>query len=274
MITLFWWFMLKLGYSLSANARRPFHWVIMVFLSRVMQYRKKVITRNLEITKITDPDKFHQFTIQYYDQLANYFTQILYGYFAPREELESKVNFENPDLFQTSLDQGKNIFILASHLGNWEWSSMLLPLHVHKPVIGVYKPLSNKTLDKIILECRSRFGLILSPMAQVIKLLVKNTDQPSIYIFISDQRPAPDVKGETIAFFNIPTAFNNGAFKLAKRYNADLYYQEINPNEKDEYTVRYKKIDEDAGVKVYANALEYSIKTYPTFWLWSHNRWK
>jgi KDO2-lipid IV(A) lauroyltransferase len=265
---------MRIGYFFSAYTSKLLQWKLKLFLSYILKYRQHVIIKNLEVTKIVKNEDIGTFSLEYYNQLATYITQIIYGYFAPKDDLYSKIMFENPCVLNQSISKGKNVFILASHLGNWEWSSILLPFYSSAKVVAVYKPLSNRALDQILIKCRSRFGLILSPMAQVIKILAKDKDQASIYIFVSDQRPAPGAKGEVLDFFSVKTSFNNGAFKLAQRYNADLYYQEISPRAKGEYSVKFTKMGEFHQAQTYANLLESSIRSYPTFWLWSHNRWK
>lgn len=269
-----WWLLLRIGYFFSTYTPKIFQWKLKLFLAYILKYRQKVIVKNVSITQIVKDEEIRAFYLKYYNQLTIYITQILYGYFAPKNELSSKVFFKNVSILNESISKGRNVFLLGSHLGNWEWSTMLLPIYTSTKVVAVYKPLSNKSLDQLLLKCRSRFGLLLSPMAKVIKLMAKDKGEVGIYIFIADQRPGPDSKGEILDFFKVKTSFNNGAFKLAKRYNADLFYQEIAPTNKGEYTVKFTKIPELGGTQIYANMLESSIRSYPNYWLWSHNRWK
>ena len=92
-----------------------------------------------------------------------------------------------------------SVIVIGSHMGNWEWSAVLFPPMTQLPAYAVYKPLSNKSLDVPVKASRSRFGLGLLNMKEVIRFMHKNTILLFSF-FVSDQSPADVTSGSWHTF--------------------------------------------------------------------------
>jgi Kdo2-lipid IVA lauroyltransferase/acyltransferase len=239
-------------------------------LKSVIKYRKSVIFKNL---KLSFPEKktheISQIADEYYNYLSAYLFETIQVY--AKKNISKNIDFHDVEVLNEVLAQGQSVMILGSHYGNWEWSSMLLPYHVSHDVYAIYKPLVNKSIDGMVKEWRANFGLKLLAMDDVVKHLSK-CKTPSVYIFVSDQRPANATTGRWTTFLNQDTSFFEGASVLSKRYKAALVYQNIKAD-KGKYDVHFTLVDVDP-FDYYVTHLESEIREHPAPWLWSHNRWK
>jgi KDO2-lipid IV(A) lauroyltransferase len=214
---------------------------------------------NDEITKLKN---------EYYKTLVSYIFETILVYYRKKKYFENKIKFINPDILKTE----KSNIILASHLGNWEWTSMLLPLYTSNNIVGLYKPLSNKNLEILVKQKRARFGLELLSINDATRYLAKSSEVKS-YIFISDQSPANAHTGRWYKFLNQDTLFYEGAEVLSKRYGMNVFFQKVRLKN-EQYEVSYHKLSSENITQQYVHLLENEIKLYPELWLWSHNRWK
>jgi KDO2-lipid IV(A) lauroyltransferase len=207
---------------------------------------------------------------KYYHVVARYISEIIkYG---RRDYYKQQiVNFKNPNLLESSLDNSKNVILFGSHLGNWELVVPSLSAITSNQVVGIYKPLANNSLDKYITELRGKYGLKLAPMEQVLKQFYLPANCG--YVFINDQSPAKGSSGRWIDFLGRPTYWFNGIEKINKKFECSYIYIRVVPK-KSTYNVEFVPITSEDPLKAYVSLLEKDIAEYPEYWLWSHNRWK
>ncbi len=262
--------LLKLISSIPYSFGNPIHKFCTYFLKSVIKYRKSVIFENLsQAFPAKNQAEIALVAHEYYLYLSAYLFETIHIY--AKKNISNHIEFFNIDALKSSLQEGKSVMILGSHYGNWEWSSMLLPCHLNHDVYAIYKPLVNKKMDALVKEWRANYGLKLLAMDDVVKHL-STCKRPSVYIFVSDQRPTNNKTGRWIKFLNQDTLFYEGASVLSKRYKADLIYQKIMVD-KGHYQVRFEHVNGNA-VDFYVSHLEKDIIQHPAPWLWSHNRWK
>lgn len=242
-------------------------------LQSVIKYRQGVIDQNL---LLVFPDKTSeergQIKDDYYSTLLNYISESLKIY-QSNKAADHFLELQNSETLRDSVRNGKKVILLASHLGNWEVTAMCLPALVSANVVGVYKPLQNQHLETIIKAKRSKHGLILITMKQVLRRML-GSKESEVFLLLSDQSPQLKTFGEPYDFFGIQTYFQNGASKLAMRFDCDVYYLEIGPKEGGKYKGKIIKPTTDNFIKGYCENLEKQIRKHPHLWLWSHKRWK
>jgi Kdo2-lipid IVA lauroyltransferase/acyltransferase len=243
-------------------------------LSRVIKYRKKTITHNLQRS-------FPQATLSiinklsndYYNRLAYYILQSIRCYFGKEEEVKNKLVVNNAYLINKCITNNQNVIFISAHYGNWELISMMLPTYFSCPVIGIYKPLSSPLLEQELKKWRSRFGLIMVPMKEMMPWFSDKDKKPFIALLLADQSPPKHESGEVIDFLNQKTMFYNGANVLKKRYNPKIFYQKTSVID-DVHYVDFIELTETNIIREYVSMLEKDITLDPTPWVWSHNRWK
>lgn len=175
--------------------------------------------------------------------------------------------------------QNRPIILLLGHYGNWEVLNKL-PLQVDIPVQALYKPLKNNWCNYFVHQKRSRYGLRLLSSTNALRTLLRERHKPSITLFIADQFPGNN-NGIAVDFLQQSTFMFSGAEQLAKRLNAYVGYIELKPLQNHSWGMTIQTICENADdvsddyiTVAYTRKLEQSIQKDPSWWLWTHRRWK
>lgn len=253
-------------------------------LKYVMKYRIKIITRNLEKAfPEKDDNEIDTLVASYYRHLSDLCVEPFLFYIAPPSIRKNLINFEGIDLLNRLHSEGKNIVLLATHHGNWEYL-IDLPLYTNYDVSTGYSPLRSKSLNKLLLRFRSRCGVNLIPKHLFYRRaleLLKKKGAPNMIVVIGDQRPAPDSKKYHVSFFGIDTGVQLGAERLAVRSGAEVVLIESVKTGRFRYKYQFDIIAKNATdspplaiTTSYFARLERAIRNFPTDWLWSHDRWK
>src|SRR5690606_3588942 len=98
----------------------------------------------------------------------------------------------------------KNIHILLGHQFNWEWGNAACQLNTEQKFAGLYLPIANKAVDKLMLTIRSRMGSILIPANKMLPYIKSLNNEPYILCFMVDQTPANLKIAEWYTFMNQP----------------------------------------------------------------------
>lgn len=237
----------------------------------VARYRKKVIAENL---RLSFPDKtkeeLHEISNTYYKNMVAYILETVKSHHRNYSNQNPDIVFTNAAILNDK--PGKSNIIIGSHLGNWETITLVMPIFLKRHVVALYKPLSNKAMEVLMKEKRSAYGVEMVAMDAGVKHMAKQQSNTS-YLLVADQSPAEAKTGSWIQFLHQPTLFFQGAEILSKRYNMDVFMQEVE-KKNGKYWVSYIPLEGKEITKQYAERLEKHIKKHPSLWLWSHKRWK
>lgn len=244
-------------------------------------YRKDLIIKNFSNSYQKEPIvEASILRKKYLSQLGKTIAEILKGYSLTQDQLAKRFIFNNANLAHKHFDQQQSIILLLGHIGNWEWGQAVVSKYLKHNCVGVYKPLSNNSLNNYILKKRSQYGVKLLDQKSLLKYLISHPDEVNVYIFIADQY-APNAPRKQIDFLGQQSYFDASVEKIASKYKLPIIYAdikkvkdhsyetdlvEITPNDKSE---NHSDIN-----KIYARLLEENIRRQPELWLWSHNRWK
>ena len=128
-------------------------------MDHVIGYRKAVIDKNLAIAfpEMTEADK-KRVRSGFYRHLSDIIVEMVKAISISESDLKRRVPLYNAEVFVEAKRRGLPVMVLGSHQGNWEWlflgGSISSPIRID----GIYKPLSNKKFDALVLEIRGRFG--------------------------------------------------------------------------------------------------------------------
>lgn len=101
-----------------------------------------------------------------------------------------------------------------------------------------------------------------------------------LLVVIADQRPAPGSDKFQISFLDQDTAVQTGGERMAASSQAAFVYVESQKMSRFSYEFTFRLMEHPdrstplSITKSYYNFLENSISRAPSYWLWSHNRWK
>lgn len=262
---------------------------VALLLRHVFRYRRKVVRKNLAKSF---PDKsaaeLRDIERRFYRNFADYIFETVKLLHITDEEMSRRMVFENIELVDRLLGEGRSIAVYFSHCGNWEWAPSIT-LHTafppdHGAVYGqVYRPLRNRWFDAMMLRIRSRFGSHSYPKKTVLRDLIreKRTGLPAMVGFMSDQKPSHGDTIHVVSFLNHPTAVITGTEALARRLDMAAIYWDMEKVSRGHYKITNRLISDRLADEPqysitdrYAAMLEKTIMRDPAVWLWSHKRWK
>jgi KDO2-lipid IV(A) lauroyltransferase len=155
----------------------------------VIGYRKAVVIQN--ISRSFPEMKYGEIRCnikKFYACFTAYFAEMLKSISAPAEVLNKKIIFENLELIDKYINDGRNVIACLGHCGNWEMLNFM-PHKLHHDTYAVYKSLRSRTMNKLMIKLRSRFGMKLIPDKSVIRHILTQKSSPAVYLFLADQCP-------------------------------------------------------------------------------------
>ena len=248
----------------------------------IFKYRKKVVKENL-YNAFPDKSSSELNTIEkeYYKFLSSLFIEIIKMRSISKKELHKRVKFKNADLVEAYLKNNESVLFCSSHYGNYEWVCMAIGLNFSGQHYPIYKPLSSETFDNWFLTMRSKFGNNMVAMRQTLRAIQASKNTANIFTFGSDQAPAKEESIYWTTFLNQETSVQLGIEKIAKKTNRPIFYLKINYLKRGYYEVdcvpiclHPKETPEFEITEMHTHFLEEMIKEQPSYWLWSHRRWK
>ena len=256
--------------------------VLILILGRFIKYRNHIITSNL---RNSFPNKskreINEIKLGFYNHFCDLIIESIKGFTISRRNIENRIKINNQDLLNSFAEKGKNVILIGGHYNNWEMTAQRMPLVSKHDLFAIYKPLRNKFYDLKMKNSREKFGLKMISMKNTKDYFNNISGNPRAIIFGSDQSPSNSKNAYWINFLNQDTGFLFGAEKYSKEFNWPVIYVSIQKVRRGSYEVNYKlitgnPISESNGeiIEKFAKFLENDIKNQPSFWLWSHDRWK
>lgn len=198
-----------------------------------------------------------------------------------KEDLLRRVGFENLDLVDRMVAEGKGLIYNIGHLGNWEVGGIAFTaLGYRLGVVG--RVMRNPLLDRWLNETRSRFGEAVfahrNPFFQVVRWL-KAGKGTAILIDHNLYQG-----GVFMPFFGRPAATSTLSGLLAVKLGCPVvstrvrregsglvvsFHGPLRPQPRAEPEAEALRLTVEM-----TKAMEGFIRERPGEWLWGHNRWK
>lgn len=203
-----------------------------------------------------------------------------------RAELLDRCRFHNVEIPAALLKEGKGIFILSAHTGNWELGLAALteagyPAHV------VVKEIKGELGQYLVDSMRGPHGVrtILRGDQAGRKILAALKDGSSVG-FVLDQNMIIN-EGIFVDFFGRPACTMSGLAVLAQRTGAPVFPLRFE-RDPDDYHHDVRVLppipwEEGLGgreeairhnTQRYTRVIEEMIRQCPAQWLWMHRRWR
>jgi KDO2-lipid IV(A) lauroyltransferase len=256
--------------------------LLYILMYMIFGYRKKIVTGNLKKSFPEKSDLERKIIEKkFYRGFADMFIETLYYNHTPYKKVGKRLVVENLELVHRLLGEGKNVVMLAGHIGNWEYFQLFrTPLDGQK--FYVYKQLGNKTFDQFYKHIRSR-GAAPLEMRETYRTLLSVADSEYRYVVftISDQRPLKSELRHWITFMNQDTPVITGTERIARKTKAAVVFTEFTRDKRGYQKLRFELITQDASktseleiTRSFMGKLEESIKSHPEQYFWTHKRWK
>ena len=258
-------------------------WLAYLVLYYVTGYRKAVVRQNLgrafpekSETEITALAK------AFYRRLAQVALEIVKARRMRREQFLERVRLINPEkLREASNGFHDSVIVLTIHQGNWEWMLHGATIALDIPIDPVYKPLHNRTVDKLVYDIRSQFGSRPLSMAESTRDILRRRREFRIFVMVADQSPIRQERGYWTRFMNQEAAFYQGAETIAKMTGFPVLFAQCRRLRTGYYEVEFHEVatppyDKASHeiIDTYVRLAEQAIRSEPESWLWSNRRWK
>jgi len=249
---------------------------------RLVKYRYAVIKTNLENSFPEKNATEIQALIKgAYKNLCDILLEGVKGLSMTEAQCRKRYKFLNPEVADELFDQGKSIFIVATHYGNWEWGPQAISLQIKHHTLGIVAPIKNKRINNYIKNSRSFEKVSVVPMRETYEAFERFKDRLTAYVFIMDQSPSNAKKAHWLKFLNQDTAVLHGADNHARRTGYPVVFFEQHRVKRGHYEITLTKLFDDPTQwevgeisAAYMQKLEEIILAKPEDWLWSHRRWK
>ena len=252
----------------------------------VVGYRKAIVRKNLRDSfPEKDAKELRKIERTFYRWFGDYIVETLKLFSMSKESMRKHMVFRNFKMVEEIVAQGQGVALYLGHYCNWEWITSV-PLWVKGNYTGsqVYHVLESHVMDKLLLYSRHRMGTENVKIMDVLRYIVDNRKAglPVVMGFISDQVPFWNNIGHWLTFLNHPnTPVLTGTERIARRYDMACVYIDIKRLRRGYYEAEYQlmtatpKDEPDLAITTeYFRRLEQSIQRQPSYWLWTHNRWK
>jgi Kdo2-lipid IVA lauroyltransferase/acyltransferase len=248
----------------------------------IFKYRRKVVYDNIN-------NSFYYLTYieriniekQFYKNFCDNFFETLKLVSISEKKLHSLITADYSEI-EKIIEQNQNCHIYLGHQFNWEWANAHISSTLKKlNILVVYKTLSNKTANNLILKLRSRFGSKMISSKFMKKEIVAFENKPHVLILAADQNPNIPQKSYWTSFLSQRTAFVSGVELYTANQKKKCLFANIIREKRGHYKIEITPIFDfskpyNTGLitNIFTEKLQNAIVSNPENYLWSHKRWK
>jgi KDO2-lipid IV(A) lauroyltransferase len=248
----------------------------------LVRYRRKVVRGNLERSfPEKDFKEISRIENDFYRHFCDLTLESFKLFTISEAEIRKRMVFENTEVFDRLLSEGKSVIVAGGHYSNWEMFAVACQLYWKHQGIALYKPLANPWFEKVMKETRSQFGLQMVPIQQTKEFFEQGHPVPTSTIFGMDQSPSKVKSSHWMKFLNQDTAVIFGTERYSRRFSQPVIFGRILKLSRGHYKTQFELVTADpdqlphgAIVEKVMRLLEEDIRKVPHLWLWTHRRWK
>lgn len=251
----------------------------------IVRYRRNVVKQNLANSFPDKSEKeLRKIERSFYHHFCDYIVETIKLLHITNKEIQERITFKNIELVAELMKDGNSAIMYLGHYGNWEWVPSITLEFEKDTLLGqIYRPLKNEVFDKIFLKIRSRFGSVSIAKNNTLRSIIqyKRSGQKVLIGFMSDQTPSPQNIHYWTKFMNQDTAVFTGVERIAKQTGFSITYLDITRVKRGYYSCEVKlissapkEVPEFAITEKYIREMESTILRNPSYWLWTHKRWK
>lgn len=274
-----------LFYLFSLLPWRVMYWISDGFyglIFYVFKYRRDVVMQNLSIAfpEKTEDEKT-AIAKAFYKTLVDTFIETIKLISASDRDVQKRIECHTQQVLNDLHPHIQQVQLISGHFFNWEFANYCIALFSKYPFLGVYMPVANKAINRLISKVRCRYGTILLPATDFKNAFLAYKDKPHAIGLASDQNPGDARNAYWMYFFSRPAPFVKGPEKNARLYNSAVVYGDFYKTKRGHYRVDLKLITANPNdfaegqiTRALSNCVEAAVRQRPANYLWSHRRWK
>lgn len=250
-----------------------------------LEFRREIAAGNLRLAFPEWPEAEREDVLKkHYCHLGILFLEILRSFFRFDDFLRRNCDVEGEQHLRNALAQGKGIFVMTAHLGNWEVLTASGPVLFGTPVTMVTKQLKPAWFHRAVEVTRSLLGVHMACEPKTMQGILRGLKRKEIVGFVMDQYAGAPV-GARVPFFGIPVGSHTALATLALRTEAPVVPAIAFRKPDGRYGIRFDPAlplltdsDQDRAVilntAAYVAYTEKWVRQMPEQWMWIHRRWK
>ena len=247
----------------------------------VFRYRKEVVLKNMKQAFPQKTDKeIYVLAKKFYHSFIDSLIESIKLFSTGTKFLEQHLQMDLT-LFNQLATENKSCQMHACHQFNWEYINLALASRMKQPLVAVYMPITNKALNKIFYNLRTRYGTVMLPATEMKNKF--NTWRTNLHVLalVADQNPGNPANAYWLNFFNKLTPFVKGPERYANEKACPVVLTYSRIVKRGYYSLHFELLCKDASqlaagelTKLYVKRITEIINEQPHNWLWSHRRWK
>lgn len=218
---------------------------------------------------------------EFYRHMCDVFLETIKTMKIGQEELTNRYMVLNPEVL-TEVEKERSIMVLIPHYGNWEWSIVVNPM-LKTTGYAVYQEIVNPYFDAWIKRIRAKWNTTLIRQKEMVRTIVRNQDEDvkAVYGVVSDQSPQwhrtkywREFMGVTVPVFDSPEL-------LARKFGLAVVFAKISKPKRGYYQLEFVPITKNGSLTDaheitdrFFKLTEECILQAPSYYLWTHRRWK
>lgn len=248
----------------------------------VLRTRRRVVIKGLSNSFPEKTDgEIRQICKTFYQNYADVLVEMIKSLRIEAQQVGRRVEFQNAEAILEQLEDGQAILVCVAHQCNIEWLLIAVCNKFDFPMDVIYRPISNKSVERLMIKTYTRFGANPIDDRSVVKQLMQRRKLPRIVVIAADQ--SPQVKDNTVwtNFLNQETGFFAAPETIASFVGYPVFFLGMRRLKRGNYSAWFKQIakppyrdQKNAIVNAYIHEVESQIIEQPSDWFWAHNRWK
>ncbi|MBY0482574.1 MAG: lipid A biosynthesis acyltransferase [Chitinophagaceae bacterium] len=247
----------------------------------IFGYRKAVVMKNLAIAFPEKTEKERtRIAKDFYHNFIDTIVETVKMFSVSNKTLQKRFS-ANIEVLNDLYDTGQNVELVCGHFFNWEIVNLNIAMSSRYPFVGVYQPMTNKVINKLMLNMRVKNGTILVPASDFKSNFHAFVPERYALGLAADQNPPNQMKAHWVNFFDRLTPFVVGPEKGARMRNTALVFAHFYKVKRGYYRLEMETITttpndypEGKLTQIFASHVERAVKLKPANYLWSHRRWK
>ena len=233
-------------------------------------------------------DEIERLIKKNYYNFALFGAEFLLNQNTTKEQILSKISFENEELFNSVLSQNRPIIVQTAHYGNWELFSLAMAAR-YGAVSIIGRALDSAKINEILSANRTRFDIELIEKKSAVKQALKALNNRRLLGILVDQNTAKN-EGLECEFFSHKIMHTHAASVFASKSGAIIIPAFIERNESKDDSFKivfYEPIDmqilsqnhskEEAlrlATQAQSDATAAQISKKPDEYFWMHKKFK
>lgn len=269
----------------------PYGWRKRFFIAlarlayRFDRQRRRVIRQNLAFAfgDMMSEERIETISRACFDNLALNMMQIVENHHSTPGQIAEKITYENLELVEKVIAQGRPIVFSSAHFGLWELGAVALSSQL-RPAMIVYKKIKNPHFQEYLIASRGHLGMTSVNTRGAVKAMVKRMREKGAIAIMSDINTSRK-DGVAVDFFGHPTLHPRTPAYLAAKFGAVIIPAFFHTYDGEHHIIRFHEPiespnsgDEEADIlemtQRQAAYVETAVREQPELWFWCHRRWR